>query len=76
MFEAVPDGCKRAADIGCGNGGLTRERHRRGISEIVGLDRDEPTVQRCRSHRDAADIRYIVGDLRRTGLTPKGSRLY
>ena len=72
VFDVIPDGCKRAADIGCGNGELTRELHRRGIPEIVGLDRDEPCVQRCRSHPDAADIRYILGDLRQADLAAKG----
>ena len=75
MFDVIPVGCKRALDVGCGNGELTRELHRRGIPEIVGLDRDEPCVQRCRNHPDAGDIRYVIGDLRTAGLAPKGFEL-
>src|SRR5690348_12529964 len=71
VFDVIPAGCKRAVDIGCGNGELTRELHRRGIPEVVGLDRDEPCIRRCRIHPDAADIRYIVGDLHCTELTAK-----
>jgi trans-aconitate methyltransferase len=75
VLDAIPVGCRRAVDIGCGNGGLTRELHRRGIPEVVGLDRDVPCVQRCRIHPDAADIRYIAGDLRTTDLAPQGFEL-
>ncbi|MFF5289111.1 class I SAM-dependent methyltransferase [Paractinoplanes globisporus] len=72
VLDAIPAGCRRAADIGCGNGELTRDLRRRGIPEVVGLDRDEPCVQRCRLHPDAGDIRYVVGDLRSTDLAPQG----
>jgi 2-polyprenyl-3-methyl-5-hydroxy-6-metoxy-1,4-benzoquinol methylase len=36
------------------------------------LGGDEPRVQRCRSHPDAADIRYISGTSATRTLTPKG----
>jgi SAM-dependent methyltransferase len=75
VFDVVPAGCQRAVDIGCGNGELTRELHRRGITEVVGLDPDEPCIRRCRTHPDAGDIQYIVGDLRGTDLPPKGFEL-
>ncbi|GAA0549964.1 class I SAM-dependent methyltransferase [Paractinoplanes ferrugineus] len=75
MFDVIPAGCKRAVDVGCGNGELTRELHRRGVPEIMGLDRDEPCIQRCRMHPEAGDIRYVVGDLSNAGLTPKGFEL-
>ena len=75
VFDAIPDGCRRALDVGCGNGELTRALHRRGIPEIVGLDRDDPCIQRCRSHPEAGGIRYVVGDLRTAELTPEGFEL-
>ena len=71
VFDVIPAGCKRALDVGCGNGGLTRELHRRGIPEIVGLDRDAPCVQRCRTHPEAGDIKYVVGDLCTADLAPR-----
>lgn len=72
VFDVIPIGCKRALDVGCGTGELTRELYRRGIPEIVGLDRDEPCVQRCRNHPEAGGIRYVVGDLRSADLRPEG----
>jgi len=75
VFDAIPDGCRRALDVGCGNGELTRELHRRGIPEIIGLDRDDRCIQRCRSHPEAGEIRYVIGDLRTADLTLKGFEL-
>ena len=75
VLDVIPPGCKRALDVGCGNGELTRELHRRGIPEVVGLDRDEACVQRCRHHRQAGDIRYVVGDLRAIDLGLEGFEL-
>ena len=70
VFDAIPAGCKRALDVGSGNGEITRELRRRGVPEVVGLDRDEPCVQRCLNHPAAGDIRYVVGDLSTADLAP------
>jgi SAM-dependent methyltransferase len=72
VFDVIPAGCERALDVGCGNGELTRELCRRGIPEIVGLDRDEPCVQRCRNHPEGGDVQYVVGDLSTADLARKG----
>jgi SAM-dependent methyltransferase len=63
VFDVIPAGCKRALDVGCGDGALTRELRNRGVPEVVGLDRDEPCIQRCRNHPEAGDIRYVAGDV-------------
>jgi SAM-dependent methyltransferase len=47
VFDAIPAGCERAFDVGCGNGELTRGLRDRGIPQVIGLDRDEPCIQRC-----------------------------
>jgi 2-polyprenyl-3-methyl-5-hydroxy-6-metoxy-1,4-benzoquinol methylase len=70
VLDSIPAGCKRALDVGCGNGELTRDLRRRGIPEVVGLDRDEQCIQRCRAHPQAGDIRYIAGDLLTGDLEP------
>jgi len=75
VLDVIPAGCKRALDVGCGNGELSRELHRRGIPDVVGLDRDETCVQRCRHHPQAGPIRYVVGDLRTTDLGTEGFEL-
>ena len=75
MFGVVPAGCARAIDVGCGNGGLTRDLRRRGIPEVVGLDPDESCIRRCRDHPGAGDVRYVLGDLRTAEPTPEGFHL-
>jgi 2-polyprenyl-3-methyl-5-hydroxy-6-metoxy-1,4-benzoquinol methylase len=75
VLNSIPAGCKRALDVGCGNGELTRDLRRRGIPEVVGLDRDEQCIQRCKVHPHAADIRYIAGDVLTANLEPASFEL-
>src|SRR6516165_6386060 len=70
VLDAIPPSCKRAVDVGCGNGGLTRELRGRGIPRVVGIDSDGPCIQRCQDHPEAGDISYFVGDLLTSGLEP------
>jgi 2-polyprenyl-3-methyl-5-hydroxy-6-metoxy-1,4-benzoquinol methylase len=57
-------------DVGCGNGGLTRELRGRGVPTVVGIDKDESCIQRCRDHPEAGDIQYLVADVLTSGLEP------
>ena len=61
ILEAIPPGCRRALDVGCGEGTLTREL-RQLIPEVVGIDSDPRSIAAARAHPDAGDIRYIDGD--------------
>src|SRR5262249_15126858 len=70
VLDAIPPSCKRAVDVGCGNGDLTRELRGRGIPSVVGIDRDGSCIQRCKDHPEAGDISYLVGDLLTSGLEP------
>jgi SAM-dependent methyltransferase len=63
VFDVIPAGCKRALDVGCGNGELTRELRGRGVPEVFGIDPDEGCTQRCKDHPEAGDIRYIASDV-------------
>jgi SAM-dependent methyltransferase len=63
VFDAIPPGCRRAVDVGCGNGEFTRALRQRGIPEVVGIDQDASCIDRCRSHAKAGDISYLVGDV-------------
>lgn len=63
IFDAVPDGCRRALDVGCGTGALTR-RLRRIVPEVTGIDRDQRSIEHARSHPGARDVRYVLGDFR------------
>lgn len=61
VLEAIPRGCRRALDVGCGEGTLTRQLAGY-VPEVVGLDIDPVSVELARAHRRAGDIRYLVGD--------------
>jgi 2-polyprenyl-3-methyl-5-hydroxy-6-metoxy-1,4-benzoquinol methylase len=63
VFDVIPADCKRALDVGCGNGELTRELRRRGVPEVVGIDPDEACIQRSKDHPESGDIRYIASDV-------------
>ena len=61
ILEAIPPGCRRALDVGCGDGTLTRDLRAR-VPQVVGIDRDEPSIVCARAHPAAGDIDYVVGD--------------
>lgn len=70
VLDVIPPGCERAVDVGCGNGDLTRRLRRSGISQVVGIDRDQSCIERCGAHPDAGDITYVVGDVLISELEP------
>lgn len=47
VLEAVPDGCARALDVGCGDGLLVRKLARR-IGEVTGADRSAAMLRLAR----------------------------
>ena len=61
VLAAVPPGCRRALDVGCGEGQLTRELRRR-VDEVVGLDPDGPGVALARAQAGPG-LSYVVGDV-------------
>ena len=67
ILDAVPAGCQRALDVGCGTGALTR-RLRSAVPEVTGIDRDERSIELARSHPDAAGVSYVLGDFREAPL--------
>jgi SAM-dependent methyltransferase len=61
ILDAIPSGCHRALDVGCGEGTLTRElRHL--IPAVVGIDSDHASIAAAQAHPDASDIQYIDCD--------------
>jgi SAM-dependent methyltransferase len=69
IFGAIPPGCERALDVGCGTGLLTREL-RRVVPHVTGVDRDERSITIARSLAPPADIEYVRGDFRDLPLPP------
>ena len=76
IFEAIPAGCERALDVGCGTGQLTREL-RRVVPRVAGVDRDERCIEAARSNAarlgaGAGGIEYRCGDVLDLPLAPGG----
>jgi SAM-dependent methyltransferase len=61
ILGAVPIGCQRALDVGCGTGDLTRKLSRL-VPEVCGIDSDSLSIDRARSHPRGHDIDYGCGD--------------
>ncbi|WP_433519665.1 class I SAM-dependent methyltransferase [Nonomuraea sp. CA-143628] len=59
ILHAVPDGARRALDVGCGEGMLAREL-RRAVPEVIGIDLDAPSIDQAREQSD--DVDYVLGD--------------
>lgn len=63
ILEAIPGDCRRALDVGCGDGLLTRKIRRSGVPEVTGIDLDPPSLELARNDPDAGDIIYLYGDV-------------
>ncbi|MFI7130957.1 class I SAM-dependent methyltransferase [Nonomuraea sp. NPDC050153] len=59
ILDAVPDGARRALDVGCGEGMLAREL-RRTVPGVTGIDLDATSIDQARGHPD--DVEFILGD--------------
>jgi SAM-dependent methyltransferase len=69
ILKTVPPGCEHALDVGCGQGALTR-RLRSIVPHVTGVDRDERSIELARSHPQARDIEYVLGDFRTDAFEP------
>jgi len=62
VLGAVPDGCARALDVGCGEGLLARELAA-SAGHVTALDRHEPTLALGRRSDPDAAVSYVLGDV-------------
>jgi 2-polyprenyl-3-methyl-5-hydroxy-6-metoxy-1,4-benzoquinol methylase len=61
ILSAVPAGCQRALDIGCGEGTLARQLARV-VPHVVGIDRDAASIGLARRQDPAGLVKLICGD--------------
>ena len=69
ILGAVPPGCERALDVGCGTGALARHLKRL-VPHVTGIDRDERSIQLARAHPGATGIRYRQADFLTASFEP------
>lgn len=71
ILSAVPDGCRRAIDVGCGDGMLTRALSDR-AAHVTGLDVDPGCVERTRAEvADLDNVEVVLGDVMAVDLEPR-----
>jgi SAM-dependent methyltransferase len=61
VIAAVPAGCQRALDVGCGEGMLARKLARH-ASHVVGIDQDAASIDAARRQNVNGQIGFVRGD--------------
>jgi ubiquinone/menaquinone biosynthesis C-methylase UbiE len=61
IMSAVPDGCQRALDVGCGEGMLARQLARV-VPQVAAIDVDAPVLELARRQDPAREVAFIRGD--------------
>jgi SAM-dependent methyltransferase len=62
ILDAVTTDARRALDVGCGEGMLTRLLHEQ-VPDVVGIDTDQTSIDTARAACGGAEpVEYIVGD--------------
>ncbi|MBV8956579.1 MAG: class I SAM-dependent methyltransferase [Solirubrobacterales bacterium] len=69
IAAAMPPECRRALDVGCGEGTLTRQL-RRSVSSVTGIDCDPPSIAAAGAHPEAGDIAYVQADFLTARFSP------
>ena len=69
VLTAVPPHCRRALDIGCGDGRLASELAEV-CAEVVGIDNDAPTIARARAKHRRPNLEFVDGDVMAHPFSP------
>jgi SAM-dependent methyltransferase len=69
ILEAVPPGCQRVLDVGCGEGTLARQLTHL-VPHVVGIDQDAASIELARRQDLGGTIGLIHGDFRTHPFAP------
>jgi 2-polyprenyl-3-methyl-5-hydroxy-6-metoxy-1,4-benzoquinol methylase len=69
ILEAIPPGCQRVLDVGCGEGMLARQLAPL-VPHVVGLDQDAASLDLARRQDTDGKIGFIRGDFLSHPFTP------
>ena len=69
LLAALPPGARRALDVGCGEGTLTRELRRR-VAAATGIDRDAGVIELAERQGGPGAIEYVHGDFMTHAFEP------
>ncbi|MET7734560.1 class I SAM-dependent methyltransferase [Streptomyces sp. NPDC005402] len=70
VLDAVPDGCREALDVGCGDGLLARKLARKAAS-VTGVDRSPEMIRQARAVA-SGNITFLEADYLDGTTLPKG----
>lgn len=70
VLAAVPPHCRRALDVGCGDGRLASELGEV-CEEVIGLDNHAPTLARARAKHQRANLTFVDGDFMTHPFAPE-----
>ncbi|MGW0421693.1 class I SAM-dependent methyltransferase [Streptomyces sp. NPDC003015] len=71
VLDAVPDGCREALDVGCGDGVLARKLAGRAAS-VTGVDRSPEMIQQARAAA-SGNITFLEADYLDGTALPEGT---
>jgi 2-polyprenyl-3-methyl-5-hydroxy-6-metoxy-1,4-benzoquinol methylase len=69
ILSAVPPGCARALDVGCGDGMLAR-RLRSMVGRVTAIDVDEASIELARAGDPDGQVDFVLGDFLTRRFTP------
>ncbi|MBO0729166.1 MAG: class I SAM-dependent methyltransferase [Acidimicrobiaceae bacterium] len=70
ILAALPPGCDRVLDVGCGEGLLARDLSTR-VRHVVAMDKDAPTIALAREASSASNVDYVLGDVLQHPFEPE-----
>jgi 2-polyprenyl-3-methyl-5-hydroxy-6-metoxy-1,4-benzoquinol methylase len=71
VLTSLSPGASRVLDVGCGDGILSADLADAGVLEVVGLDLDQPVLDRARALHGDTRIQWLKGDVLEVDLEPE-----
>jgi SAM-dependent methyltransferase len=71
VLASIPGNASRVLDVGCGDGILAADLVDAGVPEVVGLDVNQPVLDRARARHEGRRIEWVQGDLLDVPLEPE-----
>jgi SAM-dependent methyltransferase len=65
LLLQVPSDCRKALDVGCGDGGFARRLADRFSAAVTGIDKDRAMIERARGLAGDRSIRFVEADFMR-----------
>lgn len=71
ILAALPPDAAHVLDVGCGDGMLAADLADAGVPHVVGLDIDQPVLDRARARHEGKAIEWMQGDVLDVAFEPE-----